>query len=67
MEHEQNQGRPKKGIRKFPRSQQDKIDFSRLELEQYIESHIEEAIEKRWIKECAAQRHSLVGMPLSTG
>ena len=50
MEHEQNQGRPKKGIRKFPRSQQDKIDFSRLELEQYIESHIEEAIEKRWIK-----------------
>ena len=50
MEEFQKNERKKKGIRNFSRPQQDQIDLSRLELEQYIESHIEEAIENRWIK-----------------
>ena len=50
MESLQDKEQRKKGIRKFSRPQQCRVDLSRLELEKHIEEHINEAITKKWIK-----------------
>ena len=50
MESLQDKEQRKKGICKFSRPQQCRVDLSRLELEKHIEEHINEAITKKWIK-----------------
>lgn len=46
MESLRDKEQRKKGIHKFSRPQQCRVDLSRLELEKHIEEHINEAITK---------------------